>query len=1478
MAANAFTLFGTLNIDAKRFQSALREADKNLKTTASSLDAFEKRLTTTGNIASHIAHQLDKVASALNRIKSAAGGVKGLTITLQGVGGAAASASNAVSKIGAATQKASIDTSKLQAVVDSLEAGFKGLSAGISGYAGRVGGAGKMTATAGRQIDKLYEALRKQRDALLKVVDAYTSGQMSAQKFASSLDKIQTATAKLTSKLADANAKLNDSVAKEKAATAAKQQAAAAASAKRAALERQRAADQAAREAARQSAASERQQAAAIKATAAAAKAKGAAMSQMAAKVRSAGSAIKGLGTDMTYLVSVPMVAFGAYAFKSATAMDALRNKLTAATGSVDAANAKLSHFQELAKTAPGVFADGASSLYASFKPMGLSDNGIDEIVRAFGRLKTAEENFDFDQFRYNMAQMFNQKFEMQDMKQALTFFPRFTELLSKQMGLTTKDLDTLQAALKEAQDRGIISFTEFSKLIADAVNNDPVLKSLQETLGNRFAKMFDQVAKAVAPIGKVLADVLMPPLEALAALMITLSAKFQALSPATQQLIIGIGLAVAGLGAFLIVAGSVIGVIGVLAQGIIGLVGIIGGKAVLTGALTKAGTAILAFGKTLYGVFSFATLKSIGAAIWAFGAKIVGVFSAAGLKSIIATLGAVGKAIISAFSVAGLKAAGAGILAFGKILLTAFLIPAAKIILIVGLIIGVIYGLYKAFQTNFGNIRTLVTKVMDRISASISDGVGAISIWWDEVKKAASGLESTWSAIFNFLEPIFSGIFTTASEVFIGIWEIISSAFKGIWQIVSSIVLFLIKLLSGDLTGAMYELANVVIGVINTLIGVIGGGVRAMISPIMGLLEAMAGYLPAGMAQTATSIKNSLDSALTTLNDGVPLFNRIGFNSGAAYGSGIAAGMKPTGGGGEGEKSEFQKMIEKFSADFEKNFKKGGGGKGARGAGKATAQDFFEGFIEAVNMLKASANASLAQFFDIKQLRSGLKGKAGQAVVDFLKPIVDEMAKLPDTATYLDQFNQKFAELAKSADPEMRKSFEAVIAFLKEAQKQKDSAKAIEATGSALEQLKEKLKDLEGQLALPKSTTDATLEFLDEFAKKHGELDPVIQELIMYKARLIDGKVATEAANEAILAFAQGQVEANSELEAFANINAKGLTHTQQLESFLLRATLANYKFSESALAAARAGATQADALTKIEENMSLLGIDIQASINQFDLLKATLADTTGLETLAAKLKMNVDELKRIIVESYNAKAALGDLVKFNGVDVQKLSPMEQVMTGLRQKMKALADETPTFTESIVNTFDKAITGIGDVFAEAVSNWDGTLKGFWTSLVQGFRQLVSQIVAELMKMLVMRAVFSLLGMIPGLNFPMPKAADGGIVKAASGGLIKGAGTGTSDSIPAMLSNGEYVIPARVVKQYGTGFFESLRAMRNQPTMAYSQGGLVGAASSAPSQPLNTSNVININVSGNDNNPQQTAMMIQREVLNALKKTERRNR
>jgi hypothetical protein len=63
----------------------------------------------------------------------------------------------------------------------------------------------------------------------------------------------------------------------------------------------------------------------------------------------------------------------------------------------------------------------------------------------------------------------------------------------------------------------------------------------------------------------------------------------------------------------------------------------------------------------------------------------------------------------------------------------------------------------------------------------------------------------------------------------------------------------------------------------------------------------------------------------------------------------------------------------------------------------------------------------------------------------------------------------------------------------------------------------------------------------------------------------------------------------------------------------------------------------------------------------------------------------------------------------------------------------------------------------------------------------------------------------------------------------AAGGLITGPGSGTSDSIPAMLSDGEYITPADKTRR----FLPLLEAIRHGRLDGFANGGLVGLQSIA---------------------------------------------
>ncbi|MBI0114206.1 MULTISPECIES: phage tail length tape measure family protein [unclassified Gilliamella] len=96
-------------------------------------------------------------------------------------------------------------------------------------------------------------------------------------------------------------------------------------------------------------------------------------------------------------------------------------------------------------------------------------------------------------------------------------------------------------------------------------------------------------------------------------------------------------------------------------------------------------------------------------------------------------------------------------------------------------------------------------------------------------------------------------------------------------------------------------------------------------------------------------------------------------------------------------------------------------------------------------------------------------------------------------------------------------------------------------------------------------------------------------------------------------------------------------------------------------------------------------------------------------------------------------------------------------------------------------------------------------------------------------------------------------------VAAATGGYISGPGSSTSDSIPARLSNGEFVVNAASVKKYGIDYLHAINTGRAH---RYASGGLVSNVSS-PRAP----NIYDENSTSRTANQSQSAPVIQQTLV-----------
>lgn len=198
----------------------------------------------------------------------------------------------------------------------------------------------------------------------------------------------------------------------------------------------------------------------------------------------------------------------------------------------------------------------------------------------------------------------------------------------------------------------------------------------------------------------------------------------------------------------------------------------------------------------------------------------------------------------------------------------------------------------------------------------------------------------------------------------------------------------------------------------------------------------------------------------------------------------------------------------------------------------------------------------------------------------------------------------------------------------------------------------------------------------------------------------------------------------------------------------------------------------------------------------------------------------------------------------------------------------KAKADKATTYEEKVrlmnealqkydeeqqkINTISKiqqTSNQLAKDFSGAITDWITGAKSFGDAMKSVLQQLISQLIQAALYATIVAACTGGGG---GFAARWSSAFGKGF---ATGGSVAGPGTGTSDSIPAMLSNGEYVLNAQAVDRLGVPFLNGLNTGRLR---GFASGGLVGSGgaynrpASVGSSSSSTSNSITLNVSALD--------------------------
>lgn len=151
--------------------------------------------------------------------------------------------------------------------------------------------------------------------------------------------------------------------------------------------------------------------------------------------------------------------------------------------------------------------------------------------------------------------------------------------------------------------------------------------------------------------------------------------------------------------------------------------------------------------------------------------------------------------------------------------------------------------------------------------------------------------------------------------------------------------------------------------------------------------------------------------------------------------------------------------------------------------------------------------------------------------------------------------------------------------------------------------------------------------------------------------------------------------------------------------------------------------------------------------------------------------------------------------------------------------------------------------------FSGAITDWITGAQSFGDAMKSILKQLIAQLIQAAIYATIVAACTG-----GGGGFAARwKGAFGKVF--ATGGSVDGPGTSTSDSIPAMLSDGEYVLNAQAVDRLGVPFLNGLNTGRLR---GFASGGLVGSGGaynrpvSVGSSSSSTSSSITLNVSALD--------------------------
>jgi hypothetical protein len=417
-----------------------------------------------------------------------------------------------------------------------------------------------------------------------------------------------------------------------------------------------------------------------------------------------------------------------------------------------------------------------------------------------------------------------------------------------------------------------------------------------------------------------------------------------------------------------------------------------------------------------------------------------------------------------------------------------------------------------------------------------------------------------------------------------------------------------------------------------------------------------------------------------------------------------------------------------------------GGGGEGAAGANAAALAKARLAMIE----------ANLENELKLYQAHAALVKESDKAAYDAGSIALSEY------------FARRAAQISAEADKE--------LALLK-AKRQAVATSAVD-TNDPVAQIKQKqdLAAIDNQIAI-------------EQVKRDGELAQNAEQQAAAQRKVAEDQLKTE---EKLLEIAGKKTEA-AKLKLALDI--------EDLDAELRKAGIADAPRAAAVGQAATQGAAQIDfgaASAKAQQDLATLTSQEKSLQDQVRSGELFSIDAAG-KTVAAQRQM-----LPVLEQDAQAMLALAKATG-NAMDIEKAQQFVDKINQLKVSTNQVSQSFAQINQGIESA---AGAGINKFLTDAVSGTK-TLKESFQQMGLAMLQTLEQVAIKMIETAALKALFNSAGGFAGGGMVSSDASTAATIGFASGGQIRGPGSSTSDSIPALLSDKEFVVNAKATQQPG---------------------------------------------------------------------------